>query len=107
MADQIVETSNLIILGDFNIHINNSDDQDALVFKLTLEALGLQIKNRNQPTHRLGNMLDLIIGEVHGKIRILKCKTCPYISDHCTLESVINEQEMKISGRKFLSERWI
>ena len=53
----------------YNIHVNDPDDSDAAVFKSTIEALGLQI---------------------YSTVRILECRTGPYISDDCSLGCVMN-----------------
>ena len=48
---------NLVILGDFNIHINNSDSEDAHQF---LQTMGLKQKVE-YPTHTKGYIFDLIL----------------------------------------------
>ena len=45
---------NIIVLGDFNIHINNDQDADANRFKDIMEALGLQ-QHVSFSMHRYGN----------------------------------------------------
>ena len=49
-----------LLMGDLNIHTNDPENQDTIIFEDTMEILGL----RNQvsfPTHRLQNKLDIII----------------------------------------------
>ena len=53
---------NLVLLGDFNIHVNKLDNQDTQAYLDTMEALGL-IQHINQQTHQLGNTLDLVYTE--------------------------------------------
>ena len=36
-----MENEQLHILGDFNLHISNAEDQDTQVFEDTLEVMGL------------------------------------------------------------------
>ena len=50
---------NLVTLGDFNIHINNMDSEDAHQFLQTMEAMGLKQKVE-YPTHIKGNILNLV-----------------------------------------------
>ena len=50
----------IIIMGDFNIHINDSEDQDAQTLQDTLNAFNLK-QHINIPTHNLGHIIDLII----------------------------------------------
>ena len=65
LPDQLVENDNVLILGDFNIHINDQTDEDAGIFTDTMEALELS-QHVEHPTHRLGNTLDLIFTETNG-----------------------------------------
>ena len=47
-------------MGDFNIHINDSEDQDAQTLQDTLNAFNLK-QHINIPIHNLGHTIDLII----------------------------------------------
>ena len=53
---------NLVLLGDFNTHINKLDNQDTQAYLDTMEALGL-VQHIDQQTHQLGNTLDLVYTE--------------------------------------------
>lgn len=82
----VAEHSNLVLLGDFNIHINDYDvDTNCQMFVDTLEALGLKIWN-NGATHRLDNQLDIIATEVLGKIYVSNIENGPFISDHAAVQ---------------------
>ena len=48
----------IMFLGDFNIHVNNADNEDAIQFIEMCDAVGLQ-----QETHISGNTLDLVLNE--------------------------------------------
>ena len=50
----------IIIMGDYNIHINNLEDRDAQILKDTLNAFNLR-QHINIPTHNLGHNINLII----------------------------------------------
>ena len=50
---------NLVLLGDFNVHVNKLDNQDTQSYLDTMEALGL-VQHIDQQTHKLGNTLDLV-----------------------------------------------
>ena len=54
-----VKYRNLVSLGDFSIHINNMDSEDAHHFLQAMEAMGLKQKVE-YPTHIKGNILDLV-----------------------------------------------
>ena len=79
-------TKNVVITGDFNIHINNQDSKDdALIFLDMITAMGLQIHNRF-PMHRQGNTLDLIISESISELEVMTCHPGPFMLDHCLVQ---------------------
>ena len=49
-----------ILVGDFNIHIDDTDDNYAKAFLNSVDSLGFQ-QHVNEPTHRAGHTLDLIL----------------------------------------------
>ena len=79
-------------MGDFNIHINNSEDQDAQTLQGTLTAFNLK-QHINIPTH-LGHTIDLIITS-HDYMGQLIPRS--YISDHrmITLNTNIHKPKPK------------
>ena len=50
----------LVVLGDFNIHVDRSDNRDSTAFRDMLEASNL-IQHVSKATHSHGHILDLII----------------------------------------------
>ena len=72
---------NLVILGDFNIHVHDGTNPDSLVYIDTLAALGLT-QHISTSTHRLGRTLDLIYTESLATIGVNHSFTGHYISDH-------------------------
>lgn len=50
----------LVLLGDFNIHVDVPTDMDAIQFRDLLDSMGLQ-QHVKQPTHIHGHTLDLLI----------------------------------------------
>ena len=60
MVDMITNHSNIILMGDFNIHIGNEDDAESMTFLDTTEALGLE-QWVDEPTHKSDNNLDLVV----------------------------------------------
>ena len=63
MVDSLLEDNNVIIAGDFNLHISNKNDDDAYNLLDTFTALGLD-QHVGLPMHKSGNILDLIFTEV-------------------------------------------
>ena len=52
--------TNVIILCDFNLHVNDSNDDNAMHFIESTQALALE-QHVKFPTHTSGNMLDLVL----------------------------------------------
>ena len=59
-SDILIENGDVLFLGDFNIHMNNQEDVDAVHFLKMMEALGLDHKV-NLSTHKQRNTLDIIL----------------------------------------------
>ena len=60
LAEALSQHQNIILAGDFNIHINNQEDPEADTLIDTMMALGIQ-QHTNFITHHSGNTLDLIL----------------------------------------------
>ena len=85
LANFLIEHNNIIIAGDFNIHVNNTNDPEAQVFLDTMEVLGLD-NHVNFATHNRGNTLDLVLTEVLSSLSVVTCEQGPFLSDHCCIE---------------------
>lgn len=79
LMEYLTTHTSIIIMGDFNIHVNNLDDPDVLLFCDTMTALGLK-QHVVSPTHKHGNILDLIYTDENEPA--LHCTVYPLISDH-------------------------
>ena len=64
--DKLAQLENIILPGDFNIHIEETTSPDTVIFNDTMEALGLT-QHVTQPTHNQGNILDLVFMELKLK----------------------------------------
>ena len=78
-------------MGDFNIHMNNSEDRNAQTLQDTINAFNLK-QHINIPTHNLGHTIDLTIisNDYMGPL-------IPglYISDHRMIKLNTNIPELK------------
>ena len=74
----ITNHSNIILMGDFNIHVGDEDDADVMTFMDTIEALGLE-QWVDEPTHRSGNILDLVVSGAEDKTKPVRCTTGGFI----------------------------
>ena len=87
----------VIICGDFNLHINNQSDKEAQSFIDTMEALELK-QHVSFQTHHAGNILDLIFTETisHFNIRTFKGR---FISDHRAIVAELNIRIQHNTGK--------
>jgi len=60
LTDLLVNVDKAIIVGDFNIHVDNTNDALGAAFTHVLNSLGVK-QNASGPTHRLNQTLDSII----------------------------------------------
>ena len=70
LAIFLVKHNNIIITGDFNIHVHNTNDPEAQIFLDTKEALGLD-NHVNFATHNRGNTLDLVLTEALSSLSLV------------------------------------
>ena len=75
---------NLLISGDFNIHVDNIHDSDAIKFSDLLESFGLK-QHVTGPTHKDGHTLDLIVTQCSDRILSAPPKVDCYVSDHASV----------------------
>ena len=81
LIDFLVKYTDTIIMGDFNMHINDPTDRDATVFMDSFEAMGLD-QNVTFDMHQKGNTLDLVFTEVKSDLQVNRCDPGTFISDH-------------------------
>ena len=60
LHERLLNLDNVLILGDFNIHIDNTSDPSTKAFLQTLETFDLQ-QHVNVATHEAGHILDLVV----------------------------------------------
>ena len=75
--------SELIIVGDFNIHMDNVDSPESQNFRQILDSFGLKLRVSG-PTHIAGHTLDLVITRRDSSI-VEKVHVDDIISDHMML----------------------
>ncbi len=63
LSDLLVNVDKALIVGDFNIHVDNTNDVLGLAFTDLINSFGVK-QNVTGPTHRFNHTLDLIIS--HG-----------------------------------------
>ena len=99
MADVIAEYSNLIVVGDFNIHINKDNNPNALIFMDTMVALGLKQHTKGS-THRSGNCLDLVFTEELSRLKVINCVVGAFVSGHAAVDVILDKRKDDLARNK-------
>ncbi len=63
LEPHITTLKQLIVIGDFNIHVDNCDDREAHEFCGLIDNFGL-VQHVQGPTHRNGHTLDLVMSRL-------------------------------------------
>ena len=97
----------ICIYGDFNVHLDVSDDADTIAFADLLESLCLT-QHVKSPTHVMGHILDLIISCSSDNIIKGTPSLDSFLSDHCSVLCCLNVRKVlatvkHISFRKLKS----
>ena len=85
----ILSKEHLLILGDFNVHVDVLSDPDTRKFLDLLYSLGLE-QHVDQPTHIHGHTLDLAITRKASSIIQTSPRVDRYFSDHGSVVHVCN-----------------
>ena len=85
----IIVPGNLLIVGDFTYHVDNTTNPETIKFNKILEMFNLQ-QHVNGPTHKKGHTLDLIMTRIGDRLVTNIEIHDPMLSDHlagsCTLQ---------------------
>ena len=105
LEEKILTTSRLLIVGDFNFHVDNINDKNAEHFLSVLDTFDLQ-QHVHQSTHARGHTLDLIITRSSDQLVEDLSVTDTAISDHFWATCLLPGQKSK-SVKKEISYRKI
>ncbi len=79
----------LLIMGDFNLHVEDKSDFYGKEFCAVLDSYGL-INHVTVPTHEAGHTLDLIITRDTDEIALSIPRAGYFISDHCFVSASLD-----------------
>ena len=80
-TDILADNNNLLLLDNFNIHIDEANDDDAANFTDTLKVLGMT-QHIKFSTHKANHIIDHIYTELFSNIKVTNCEQKDLISDH-------------------------
>ena len=98
LTSKLQEESNNIIVGDFNMHIDDFSSNDTIIFNDMMAALGLD-QHVKELIHRLGNILDLVYTELSSELQPGICSVGNYVSDHRMVICELKLQKQKLDKK--------
>ena len=101
IAELLVNDAHLIIMGDFNFHVNNPNDDDVANFTDTMTALGL-VQHISSHTHCCNNTVEIIFREYISGIWVHRCNLSYFISDQCFIEFSTSIQKVEIGQKNII-----
>ena len=103
----IPKYNNLINMGDFNMHIDDITTLENLIFNDAMEAL--ELSQVRTPTHRQGNILDLLYIEDNSQFKYKNCQTHGFIFDYAivTIDMYLHKGKPKPTTKKICNNEKI
>ena len=99
LVDILTCNTNLVVLGDFNIHVNDTSNPNANIFLHTMTALALK-QHIEDPTHKSGNCLDLIFTEELSRAKTVGCSKDIFMSDHSSISCILDIPKEIAPGKR-------
>ena len=95
--ESVILSKEHLLAGDFNIHVDVTNDSDARKFLDLLDSFGFQ-QHVDKPTHIHGHTLDLTITRKTSEIIQMSPTVGRYVSDHATVicDLKINKPAAKV-----------
>ena len=88
MENNVLEDhGHIIMLGDFNIHMDKPEHRDTVIFNDFLESFDL-INFTTFPTHISKHTLDLVITSSHSLVKSIG--QVHFFSDHCFVDVILH-----------------
>ncbi|MCL5130610.1 hypothetical protein, partial [Algibacter sp. L4_22] len=88
-AELVLAADKVLIVGDFNIHVDNEKDALGLAFRDILNSIGVR-QHVSGPTHRRNHTLDLILSHGINVDTIEILQQSDDISDHYLVSCTLN-----------------
>ena len=96
----------IVILGDFNLHLDDKTDYYSTQFLKCLQSFGFK-QHVSMPTHTSGHILDLIITRKGDKISdVSRPRASYFISDHCFASCYIQQCRPPLTVKTIKMRNW-
>jgi len=86
----IISPGKLLICGDFNLHVNDTNDSSGVKFLDLLDCFSLRCFDTSTPTHKNGHALDLLITRIDDNIIHNYNVHDPILSDHFAVHCLLS-----------------
>uniref|UniRef100_A0A3Q3MS83 Reverse transcriptase domain-containing protein n=1 Tax=Mastacembelus armatus TaxID=205130 RepID=A0A3Q3MS83_9TELE len=100
LSDLVLRSDKVIIVGDFNIHVDVENNSLSIAFNSILDSIGF-IQNVNKPTHCFNHTLDLVLTYGIEIEHLIIFPPNPVLSDHSLITFEFKMMDHAASGRKF------
>uniref|UniRef100_A0A8P4KLV1 Reverse transcriptase domain-containing protein n=1 Tax=Dicentrarchus labrax TaxID=13489 RepID=A0A8P4KLV1_DICLA len=81
LSSLVLKSDKVIIVGDFNIHVDVNNDSLSNAFISLLDSIGFY-QSVNKPTHCFNHTLDLVLSYGIDIEHLIVCPHNPFLSDH-------------------------
>ncbi len=106
LSDLLVNVDKALIKGDFNIHVDNTNDALGLAFTDLINSFGVK-QNVTEPTQRFNHMLDLIIFHVIDLTDIDILPQSDDVTDHFLVSCMLYITDINHMAPRYLPGRTI
>ncbi|ELU06827.1 hypothetical protein CAPTEDRAFT_213712, partial [Capitella teleta] len=103
LSELYLDYTSVCVVGDFNVHVDKRHDPTSVAFEQTLQGLSLH-QVVSEPTHKHGNILDLVLVQEPERVSSLHVDKHYSISDHCMVTFQL-KLILETSERPFLHRR--
>ncbi len=100
----VLQQSNPVLFGDFNVHVSDLEDSEAMDFMSTMSILGLD-QHVSFTTHNRGNILDLVFSPHLAQVNVLGVVQGPFFSDHCAVICSLGLMRNRLERKMVTSHR--
>ncbi len=106
LSDQLVNVDKALIVGDFNIHVDNTNDALGLVFTDLINSFGVK-QNITGPTHRFNHKLDWIISHRNDLTNIDIVPQSDDVTDHFLVSCMLHITDINYLAPRYRPGRTI
>ncbi|KAI2644551.1 Transcription factor Adf-1 [Labeo rohita] len=105
LSELLVNFDKALIVGDFNIHVDNTNDALGLAFTDLINSFGVK-QNVTGPTHRFNHTLDLIIFAWNCAYRYIVPQSDD-VSDHFLVSCMLRITDINYMAPRYRLDRTI